>query len=243
MERKSEHRGLRWCAKLPSLPTVSRMIHRLWLAIILGSTTPLGFLGQPALSQSVGESQTATQHPPIVAKIVEAAGGEANLLTRFTIQERLNVSDDPTAPGKPRESIFDGRHDWWFRGGKGKWKKKQDEPAVDLVWVWTLQALVHPQSIIEELPEIQDGEERAVGIRISGSIDPPLDAYFDGASMRLVRIDWRRDTTRFSDWKEHQGVKYPSRCIGYRKATGKPWYVSEIVELRRLSELPEGLPQ
>jgi len=29
--------------------------------------------------------------------------------------------------------------------------------------------------------------------------------------------------------------------VGYKKSTGKPWYFSEIVELERLKELPEGL--
>lgn len=31
------------------------------------------------------------------------------------------------------------------------------------------------------------------------------------------------------------------RCVGYNKATGKPWYFTEIVELERLKELPEVL--
>ncbi|WP_339748446.1 hypothetical protein [uncultured Rubinisphaera sp.] len=36
---------------------------------------------------------------PLVQQVVEAAGGQDNLLHRFTIQERLNVSDDPGKPG------------------------------------------------------------------------------------------------------------------------------------------------
>jgi hypothetical protein len=70
-----------------------------------------------------------------------------------------------------------------------------------------------------------------------------MDVYFDKETLRLVRIDWRRDIHRFSDWKESEGVAYPAKCVGSRKATGKPWYVSEIVELRRLQELPQGLTQ
>jgi hypothetical protein len=29
--------------------------------------------------------------------------------------------------------------------------------------------------------------------------------------------------------------------VGYKKASGKPWYFTEIVELERLKELPAGL--
>jgi hypothetical protein len=68
-----------------------------------------------------------------------------------------------------------------------------------------------------------------------------MDIYFDKAESRLVRIDWRGHIHRFSEWKEHDGFKYPARCVGYRKATGEPWYFSEILELERLKELPEGL--
>ena len=56
-------------------------------------------------------------------------------------------------------------------------------------------------------------------------------------------IGWRKDTARFRNGKEHDGVKYPSECHGYRKATGKPRYVREIVDLRSHEEPPEGLPE
>ena len=69
-----------------------------------------------------------------------------------------------------------------------------------------------------------------------------MDVYFDKTNLQLVRIDWRKDINRFSDWREHDGAKYPAKCIGYRKATGKPWFVSEITELRRLKEIPGDLP-
>ena len=58
---------------------------------------------------------------------------------------------------------------------------------------------------------------------------------------RLPAKVWRSDSHRFSDWKEHDGVHYPARCVGSKKATGKAWYTSEILELERLKELPAGL--
>lgn len=76
---------------------------------------------------------------------------------------------------------------------------------------------------------------------MSATIDPPMDLYFDKDSNRLVRIDWRTDIHRFSEWQDRDGVKYPAKCVGYKKSSGKPWYFSEIVELEWLSEVPEGL--
>jgi hypothetical protein len=182
------------------------------------------------------------QADELIHAIIKAAGDEKDLLRRFQIQERLNVSDDPEAAlGKPRESVFDGHDHWWFRAGKGAWKKKENEPAVNLVWVWTLQAFLDEKSKITLLPEIVDGEATCVGLRISESITPPLDAYFNKETLRLTRIDWRKDIHRFSDWKEADKVFFPARCIGYRKETGKPWYVSQISELNRLETLPDEL--
>ncbi len=62
---------------------------------------------------------------PLIEQAVNAAGGQDNLLHRFTIQERLNVSKDLEKPGNPRESVFDGHEDWWYRSGKGAWKKEE----------------------------------------------------------------------------------------------------------------------
>jgi hypothetical protein len=68
-----------------------------------------------------------------------------------------------------------------------------------------------------------------------------MDLYFDKATYLLVRIDWRTDIHRFSETKEHDGVKYPSKCIGYKKNSSKPWYFTEITDVERLMDLPFGL--
>jgi len=101
--------------------------------------------------------------------------------------------------------------------------------------------LTDPASRLELIPDVVESDKPAVGLRVRGTVTPAMDLYFDKAESRLVRIDWRSDIHRFSDWKEHDGVKYPAKCVGYKKATGKPWYFSEIIELQRLKELPEGL--
>jgi hypothetical protein len=171
-----------------------------------------------------------------VQGIVDAAGGRDKLLRLFRITEKLNVSSDPEKTPNHRVSVIEPPDHWWLGA-----KQRANEPATYLVWVWTLGALVDERSKLESIPDATDAEKPLFGLRISGSITPPLDAYFDKTDRRLAHIDWRGSIHRFSQWKEHDGVKYPSKCIGYRKKSGEPWYFSEIVEVERLKELPAGL--
>lgn len=157
----------------------------------------------------------------------------------FRIRERLNVCPDETKEGFERTSVLESPAHWWV--GKNDRVKNEKEPATFLVWAWTLGAITSEKSKVELVPDITEGERTAFGLRVSGTIEPPMELYFDKEEHRLVRIDWRTDIHRFSEWKEHDGVNYPSRCIGYKKATGKPWYLTEVLELERLKELPEGL--
>jgi hypothetical protein len=172
----------------------------------------------------------------LVGQVVAAAGGEDKLLKLLRIREQLNVTSDPAKKGSERISVIEPPTHWWI--GKNE---RGSEPAKFLVWAWTLGALTDPKSKIEAIPEITEADKPAFGLRVSGTIDPPLDLYFDKIESRLVRLDWRSDIHRFSDWKEHDGAKYPAKCVGYKKSSGKPWYFSEILELERLKELPEGL--
>ena len=190
---------------------------------------------------SLGSVAAAQDAIPLVEQAVKAAGGQENLLHRFTIQERLNVSKDLEKPGKPRESVFDGHEHWWYRGGKGAWQKKKDEPATKLVWAWTLKAFTDQETKVEAIADINEDGKTLAGLRLSQTITPAMDVYFDKATSRLVRIDWRSDIHRFSEWKQQDNTWYPARCVGSKKNTGNPWYVSEIIELQRIDALPDGL--
>lgn len=178
----------------------------------------------------------------LVKQVVTAAGGEDKLLKLFRTRETVNVSSDPEKKAPERVSVYEPPNYWWT----GKTERVVDEkapkePATFLVWAWTLGALTDPASKVDVIPEVTESDKPAFGLRVSGTVTPALDLYFDKAESRLLRIDWRSDIVRFSDWKEHDGVKYPAKCVGYKKSTGKPWYFSEIIELERLKELPEGL--
>lgn len=192
-------------------------------------------LTSSALIGSVARSDEPDANARI-KQIVSAAGGEDKLLKLFRIKERLNVTSDPEKKGAERESVLEPPKHWWI--GKGE---RGPEPAKFLAWAWTLGALTDPASKVELIPQVSELDKPAFGLRVSGTIDPPMDLYFDLDSSRLVRIDWRTDIHRLSEWTDQDGVKYPAKCIGYKKSTEKPWYFSEIFELERLKDLPEGL--
>lgn len=179
--------------------------------------------------------------PPreLVQATIEAAGGEPKLLKLFRMKERLAVSSDEKAKGNERVSILEPPAHWWL--GKNDRVKNDKEPATFLVWGWTLNALVDEKSKLESLDEITINDKPAYGIRVSETVTPPMDLYFDKESKRLTQIRWRTDRHEFSDWKEADGAWYASKCVGYKLATGKRWYHTEILELERLKELPAGL--
>ena len=189
------------------------------------------------LAMSVRAAEPEAQ--VLVKKVVAAAGGEEKLLKLFRIRERLNVSSDPQKQGNERVSVLEPPLYWWV--GKKERVKADNEPATFLVWAWTLGAITDPTSKLAVIPEITESEQSAIGLRLSESITPPMDLYFDKGTSRLLRIDWRSDIHRFSEWKNQDGVYYPAKCVGSKKTSGKPWYFSEILELERLKELPEGL--
>jgi hypothetical protein len=148
----------------------------------------------------------------VVAKAVKAVGGEEKLLKLFRIKEKLVVNEDPKAKGSERVSVLEPPTYWWV--GKKERVKEEKEPATFLVWAWTLGAITDKTSTVEGLPDLDDDGTKLKGLRVSKSITPAMDLYFDPMTYRLTRIDWRADTHRFSEWKEHDGVSYPARCVG-----------------------------
>ena len=65
--------------------------------------------------------------------------------------------------------------------------------------------------------------------------------FFNKQTSLLKRIDWRSDYYRFSDWKEHDGVKYAAKSVLFKIKDDKPWFFHEITSIERLAALPEGL--
>jgi hypothetical protein len=188
---------------------------------------------------ALAPAQTADPQP-LVQKALTAVGGKDKLLKIFRFQEIFHFGDKPEPPeGKKRStrvSVYSQPDKWWL----GK-KERGEEPAKDDVRAWSLDLLVDDKSKFEILPDLVDEGKTCAGLRVSGSVTPAMDFYFDKETSLLHRLDWRGDFYRFSDWKEHDGLRYASRTILFKKKDGKPWFFHEITALERLAKLPEGL--
>ena len=185
---------------------------------------------------SIADDSAASPETELVSKVIAAAGGEENLLTLFRIEERFNTGKERVSPGTSRVSVVEPPKSWWIGT-----KERGEEPAKITVWAWTLGVLKDTESKIELIPDVTDNEKVLAGLQVTGSVAPAIDMYFDNTTHELVRVDWRNDIYRFSEWKEYDGTKYPSKCAMFRRKTGEPWFFHEIVTIERLKELPEGL--
>lgn len=195
----------------------------------------------PILILAVTHMQAQTADPkPLIDKAITAVGGKDKLLTLFRVKELFHFGDKPEpAVGKKRstrESVIEPPKYWWIGT-----KERAEEPAKYDVWAWTLGVLTDAQSKVEVIPDMTDEGRAAYGLRVSGTVTPAMDLYFDKETSLLCRLDWRGDFYRFSEWKEHDGVKYASRTIIFKKSGGKPWFYHEVTGLERLKELPAKL--
>jgi len=184
----------------------------------------------------VADDSTTSTEKELVSKVIAAAGGEDKLLKLFRMEELYNAGKERVSPGTSRVSVVEPpKYRWIGTSERGQ------EPAKITAWAWTLGVLIDPKSKIELIPDVTDNEKELTGLRVTVSLDPAIDMYFDKTTHELVRVDWRNDIYRFSEWKEYDGTKYPSKCAMFRRDSGEPWFFHEIVTIERLKELPEGL--
>ncbi len=184
-------------------------------------------------------AQTADPKP-LMDKVFTAVGGRDKLLTLFRMKEIFHFGDKPEpAEGKKRstrESVVEPPKSWWIGT-----KERAEEPAKYDVWAWTLGVLTDPATKLEVIPDMTDEGKACFSLRASGTVTPAMDLYFDKTTNLLLRIDWRADFYRFSEWKETDGVKYASKTVILKKAGEKPWFFHEVTGVERLKELPANL--
>lgn len=177
---------------------------------------------------------------PLVENALQAVGGKDKLLQIYRLKEIFHFGETPEpATGKKRsvrDSILSQPDHWWINK-----KERGPDPAKDDARAWSLDLLVDEKSRFEVIPEIVDEGRKCVGLRITGSVTPAMSLYFDRETMLLRRLDWRNDFYRFSEWKEHDGLRYASRTVIFKTKSGKPWFFHDITELERLAQLSTGL--
>jgi len=177
---------------------------------------------------------------PLVEKAIHAVGGKEKLLKIYRLKEIFHFGETPEpAAGKKRsvrDSILSQPDHWWINK-----KERGPDPAKDDARAWSLDLLVDEKSRFELIPEIVDEGRTCLGLRVTGSVTPAMSFYFDKETYLLRRLDWRSDFYRFSEWKEHDGLRYASRTVIFKIKSGKPWFFHDITELERLAQLPAGL--
>ncbi len=200
----------------------------------------LSFLAFALLNSSLHAQSAPAAPPAVIEKALAAVGGKDKLLKIFRIGETFHFGDKPEPPeGKKRSSrisVIELPNLWWL----GK-KERGEEPAKDDVRAWSLDLLVDPKSQFETIPDLTDEGKVCEGLQVSGSVTPPMKFYFDKETHLLHRLDWRSDFYRFTDWKEHDGLRYAAKTIIFKLKGEKPWFFHEITSVERLATLPEGL--
>ena len=201
---------------------------------------------------AVGKASADETSPiALVEKVVAAAGGEEHLLSVFRYRERVLITATPAAPvtaDEPgnRTSVVQVGGEVWI----GETKRNKDKVRV-LCWAWSLRILLEPKSKLAVLPETKVNERSLLGLRVSESIQEPIDLYFDQETKRLAAMDYTDTRHVFSEWKTTSaGFHYPTHVAGYRftdRSQGlvseKQWYQTDVLELTPLAEVPANLPR
>jgi len=171
----------------------------------------------------------------LVQSVNAAAGGREKLLTTFKMVERYNAGAEKAPPTKSqsRNSILQPPKIWTVEGNE-----RGAEPAKFVVWAWTLGLLNDPATQLQKIPGVQESGATTQAVRASGTVTPAMDLHFDSQTFRLIRIDWRDDIYRFSEWREIDGTGFPSQTAIWKKMADKPWFFHEVLSVERLTSLP-----
>jgi len=185
-----------------------------------------------------GWSQAATDDPIALAKrIVASHGGAERLLRILSFDETyvLGTSGKPT----DRKSVLQPPLLWFV--GKTERVSQENKGAIcQDVWMWTLGPLVDPRTKLESIPSSTIDGKDAKGLKVSGSVDPALEVFFDPSTSDLLKIAWKGEQFLFSAPVDVDGTRVPSKCTLIGK-TGNLRVTTELKKIDRLAALPEGL--
>jgi hypothetical protein len=179
-----------------------------------------------------------TEAETLVAKIVASHGGAEKLLRTFKFTEVYLLAGKDK--GTQRTSILQPPNLWYV--GKTERVSQQNKGGVcHDVWMWTLAPLIDSKTKLESLPDASVEGKAAHALKVSGSIEPPMNVFFDAASDDLLKIEWKGEQFLFSDPIAVDGTRLPSKCVLIGK-TGKERMRTELKKIERLQTLPADLP-
>jgi outer membrane lipoprotein-sorting protein len=111
-------------------------------------------------------------------------------------------------------------------------------------WLTTLVPLKEKGFQLSAVGEIQVEGKPALGVRVRHAGYPQVNLFFDKKNGMLIKSEYRvgKETTQdiyFKDFKDADGVKYPSRIRIERD--GKRFIESHVTEMQLRTRLDEGL--
>lgn len=172
------------------------------------------------------------------AEIIRRHGGPERLLRVFRMEETFSLnggkkSTDRTSLLQPPVLWYVGQTERVSESGKGS--------VCQDIWMWTLAPLADPQTKLAAAPDAVVAGRQAHALKVSGTIEPAIVAYFDAETYGLVRIDWKGQQFVFSQPKDVDGTRVPTHCVLYGK-DGKERMRTDLRSITRLTRLPAGLP-
>ncbi len=172
------------------------------------------------------------------AQIVASHGGPEKLLRLVKFTETFHLNGN-LAKGTTRTSVL-ATPTLWFVEQTERVSEESKGSVARNVWLWTLAPLTHPKTKLELAADATVAGRLAHGLRLSGTMEPPVSAWFDAATHDLVRLDWRTKRFLFSHPVEVSGTRVPSHSKLYDK-DDKELIRTELRDIQRLEELPAEL--
>ena len=172
------------------------------------------------------------------AEIVRRHGGADRLLKTFSLAETYSTNG-----GKKNSERVSKLQppDLWYLGQTERVSESGKGSVCQDVWMWTLGPLVDPKTKLAAAPDAVVAGRNAHALKVSGTIEPAIVAYFDAETLGLVRIDWKGQQFLFSEPKVFDGATVPTRCVLYGK-DGKERIRTDIRAITRLAALPPVAP-
>ena len=172
------------------------------------------------------------------AEIVRRHGGADRLLKTFSLAETYSTNGGK----KNSERVSQLQPpDLWYLGQTERVSESGKGSVCQDVWMWTLGPLVDPKTKLAAAPDAVVAGRNAHALKVSGTIEPAIVAYFDAETYGLVRIDWKGQQFLFSEPKVFDGATVPTHCVLYGK-DGKERIRTDIRAITRLAALSPVLP-
>jgi len=192
------------------LETNIRLLRRV-SQIAMKIPCPLVFvLALAAVATASSPSAQDANAAALATQIVANHGGPDKLMKVFQFTETYLLAG--REKGTDRTSII-APPNLWYVGKRERVSEDNKGGVCHDVWMWTLAPLADPGSKLSLLPDGTIDGKPAKGLQVAGTIEPPMSAFFDSATLDLLKIEWKGEQFLFSAPVKVDGTRLPSKCV------------------------------